>query len=180
LALPTHGEGFGLTPLEAMACGAAVAVTDWGGSRDYLGNDTLRIALDGLESCADYWQCGGKWARPSVASLRYCLRWAFEHRAQCRRMAKAASKRVRQDWTWVRSALKIEALVSEVDPAERVAVEERDVVIWRGDPIKVTTRLGGFVRDIPRELTTEQVRRLNPADMGPKGFSVENRLRRRG
>lgn len=33
--LPSHAEGLGLPALEAMACGAAVAVTDNGGSRDF-------------------------------------------------------------------------------------------------------------------------------------------------
>jgi len=32
---PSRVEGFGLPPLEAMACGAAVVVTDCGGPRDY-------------------------------------------------------------------------------------------------------------------------------------------------
>lgn len=31
----SHNEGFGLTPVEAMACGAALVTTDCGGSRDY-------------------------------------------------------------------------------------------------------------------------------------------------
>jgi glycosyltransferase involved in cell wall biosynthesis len=32
---PSHREGFGFTAVEAMACGAALATTDNGGSRDY-------------------------------------------------------------------------------------------------------------------------------------------------
>ena len=32
---PSHHEGFGLTAIEAMACGAALVTTDCGGSRDY-------------------------------------------------------------------------------------------------------------------------------------------------
>lgn len=56
----SHHEGFGLTPVEAMACGAALVTTDCGGSRDYAvpgetavvvppGNpETLATAASGL------------------------------------------------------------------------------------------------------------------------------------
>jgi L-malate glycosyltransferase len=41
-------EGFGLTPVEAMACGAALVTTDNGGSRDYgLDGETARVVPAG-------------------------------------------------------------------------------------------------------------------------------------
>lgn len=48
-------EGFGLTPLEAMACGAALATTDCGGPRDYGidGETALVVPVDDVAALAD-------------------------------------------------------------------------------------------------------------------------------
>jgi glycosyltransferase involved in cell wall biosynthesis len=44
----SHHEGFGLTAVEAMACGAALVTTDCGGSRDYaLPDETALVARAG-------------------------------------------------------------------------------------------------------------------------------------
>ncbi len=41
----SHHEGFGLTALEAMACGAALVTTDCGGSRDYAISDETALVV---------------------------------------------------------------------------------------------------------------------------------------
>lgn len=41
----SHHEGFGLTALEAMACGAALVTTDCGGSRDYAVPDETALVV---------------------------------------------------------------------------------------------------------------------------------------
>lgn len=43
--VPSHYEGFGLPGAEAMACGAALATTDTGGSRDYAIPDTTALVV---------------------------------------------------------------------------------------------------------------------------------------
>lgn len=43
--LPSHYEGFGLTGLEAMACGAALVTADSGGVREYAVNDESAIVV---------------------------------------------------------------------------------------------------------------------------------------
>jgi glycosyltransferase involved in cell wall biosynthesis len=58
----SHHEGFGLTALESMACGAALVTTDCGGSRDYAFADETAIVVpagnatvlaDGVEALLD-------------------------------------------------------------------------------------------------------------------------------
>jgi glycosyltransferase involved in cell wall biosynthesis len=38
--LPTHGEGWGLPTMEAMAMGLPVITTNWGGSTEFVTRDT--------------------------------------------------------------------------------------------------------------------------------------------
>jgi glycosyltransferase involved in cell wall biosynthesis len=177
LVLPTRGEGFGLTALEAMACGTCVAVTDFGGCKDYLGEDTLRIASS-IEPCPEYRDCHGYWAKPSMQSLRFCLRWAFENRAQAKEMGINAAKRVSEEWTWDHTAIGIEAALCQLDVNERIALTTERVVVWKGDPMKVTTRVGGFTRGTPRVITDEQIARLNPSDVHPSRFHITRRYMR--
>ena len=176
--MPTRGEGLGLTPLEAMACGVCSAVTDWGGSTDYLGDHSLRIAIDGLESCGGYHGSAGKWAKPSIASIRYCMRWAYEHREDVRRMGEESAEYVRKNWSIQSTAKQIEKLVSKIDPKERVQIESKEVVVWHGDPMKVIVPgVGGFTRAIPRgDLTPAQLDRINFED---GRFRLEKRYSRK-
>ncbi len=182
LVLPTHGEGFGLTPCEAMACGAPVAVTDWGGSVDYLGEPgvhSMRIAIDGLESCGEYHGVkGGKWAKPSLTSIRWCLRWAYEHPEELARIGEAGAKHILSNFTYAHSARRIRDLLKTVDPSERVEVESTLTVTWKGDPRWVTTPVGGFERNIPRIMTEAQYLRLSEADRNAGNFVRETRYKR--
>jgi glycosyltransferase involved in cell wall biosynthesis len=83
--LPTRGEGFGLPYLEAAACAIPSIATGWGGQIDFLSSDNALlidyemtdIPLQILPYFRNY--AGGKWAEPSVDSLRKHLRWAVEH-----------------------------------------------------------------------------------------------------
>jgi hypothetical protein len=93
-----------------------------------------------------------------------------------REMGRAASEIVRRDWTYGRTAEVIEGLVKKVKPKERVEVEERSVVVWKGDPRNVTTKVGGFVRGVPRPLTARQMELLGTDSR----FSREIRYRRIG
>ena len=52
---PSRAEGFGLPPLEAMACGAAVVLTDCGGVRTYARpeENCLMVPVQDPEAMAD-------------------------------------------------------------------------------------------------------------------------------
>lgn len=178
LVLPTRGEGFGLTPLEAMSCGCCVAVTDFGGCREYLGEDTLRIAAS-LVPCPTYRECNGYWAEPSLSSIRYCMRWAYENRKKAREMGMAASERVHREWTWKHTAMAMATALCQVKTDERIPLESVRIVNWRGVSKRVSTSVGQFVRGIPRELTDEEIALLNPGDIRDDGFKVEFCYKRR-
>lgn len=177
IVLPSHGEGFGLTPLEAAACGTPVAITDYGGCKDYIADDVLRISA-GIEPCPDYRSCYGYWASPSVESIRYCMRWAYENQAQAKELGRAAAKRVHSSWAFEHTVQAMAIALCQVNVNERIPLEREKTVSWKGDPMRVTTSIGRFTRGEVRTLTDEQIAKLNPSDVHPKGFHIEFRYKR--
>lgn len=175
LVLPTRGEGFGLTALEAMACGTCVAVTHWSSPVDFLGDHSLGIAIDSLVSARGYHGSRGQWARPSMKSIRYCLRWAYDHRAETRQMGECSAEWVADRWTYRHTADRIAKLLARVDPNERIECDTVEMVRWTGNPMTVTNRAGCFVRNIPVELPVEKVALI---DFGDGRFIKERRFRR--
>ena len=173
--MPTKGEGFGLTPLESMACGTPVAVTGFGGNLDYMDEDCLHIGIDGMESCNGYHGSDGQWCRPSLASIRYCMRYAYDNQYQMRKFGRMASERVHKGWAYLQSVKTIKKLLKAVDPTERVETETIDVIVWTGNPRQVRTKAGAFVRGEARELTQAQVALLDENDTR---FRRERRYRR--
>jgi len=109
--LPSRGEGFGLTGLEAMSTGLPLIATNWSGPADYLDiNDSLPLdyeLADADGTSSNGVQYFGKWAEPDYEHLRYLMRWLYEHREEAMNKGKAASERVHRDWTWDRVAKQI-------------------------------------------------------------------------
>lgn len=105
---PTLGEGFGLTPLEAMATGIPSIVTGWSGPKEYM-NDavgwSIEHTMDEAVEFSDpsigvYKEPCGQWAIPSMDHLVYLMRYAYEHRDEVRAKGVAAAAYVRDQWTW--------------------------------------------------------------------------------
>jgi len=109
--LPSRGEGFGLTGLEAMATGLPLIATNWSGPADYLDpadSFPLRYTLEdtGGEWFGDRRQWG-YWAEPDIQHLRELMRYLYEHREEGIARGRRASARVHRDWTWQRIAQQV-------------------------------------------------------------------------
>ena len=80
--LPTHGEGWGLPTMEAMAMGLPVITTDWGGSTAFVdATVAYPIDIDGVVSTQqtlDSPYKNNKWAQPSARHLRKLMRRVVE------------------------------------------------------------------------------------------------------
>ena len=102
---PTRGEGFGLTPLEAMATGIPAIVTNWSGPVEYM-NEEVGWKLDYTIVSADdftrtvYKEPCGNWAEPSMDQLIRLMRHAYEHRDEVKQKGINAAKYVLDNWTW--------------------------------------------------------------------------------
>lgn len=107
--LPSRGEGFGLTGIEAMATGLPLIATNWSGPADYLAEsdsyplDYQLLDLGGqrINASRRWW---GRWAEPSYEHLRQLLRHLYEHPDEARAAGRRASTRVHTCWTWERPA----------------------------------------------------------------------------
>lgn len=104
-AFPTRGEGFGLTPLEALATGIPAVVTNWSGPVEYMNNDVGWMLDYHLVEAEDFTknvyreECG-QWAEPDFDHLVHILRWAYEHQDEVKAMGKRAAEHVRTNWLW--------------------------------------------------------------------------------
>lgn len=109
--LPSRGEGFGLTGIEAMSTGLPLIATNWSGPVEYLDpTDSFPLSyklveIDKVASNGAYYN--GKWAEPDYEHLRFLMRWLFEHPREASLKGKAASDRVHEKWTWEKAAKQI-------------------------------------------------------------------------
>lgn len=101
----SSGEGFGLQPLEAMACGVTVICADNTGMREYLRSDIAipvtcrRRRLS--ESYTLRFQGGPFYElEPEWDQAIAHIRWCFEHRDEVRAIGQRAAAHVAANWTW--------------------------------------------------------------------------------
>lgn len=98
---PSWGEGFGLTPLQAMATGMPVLVTDgWAPYEKFLPATSL-IKSELVESP---WQGHhpGKMFKPDDDDLRDKLRWHFDNRESEAKRAFELTAAIHEEYNWTR------------------------------------------------------------------------------
>jgi len=114
---PTHGEGFGLPPLEAMATGLPTIVTDWMGCKEFVDNKICYpLKVDKLEEALfpDTYGDVGNWAYISIKELRRQMRYVYEHQKEARQKGKLAAKVVNKKYRFKHFT---EALEKTVKPS---------------------------------------------------------------
>jgi len=99
---PSHAEGSGLPPREAMATGLPTILTNWSGLSEVCNLDfnypLTPIAIDypddrGIEQ-------PGFQARLDVQEIMYYMRYVYEHRDEAKEKGQKASSYIHKEWNW--------------------------------------------------------------------------------
>ena len=91
--LPTHGEGWGLPYMEAMAMGLPTIATDWGGNLEFMSRNTsLLVRVAGFEPSDPYddWLRNFHWATPDVNHLAELMAWCFYNPEKAKELGRRA------------------------------------------------------------------------------------------
>jgi hypothetical protein len=112
---PTQGEGFGLSPLEALSCGTTTICTNWSGPEDYLDESysyALKHTISG--SVGSHWGDRFGYAVPSVEHLEYLMLHTYNNREEVFNKGQLAAKVVREKFTWKHTAQRLYRVFKEL------------------------------------------------------------------
>lgn len=115
---PSRGEGFGLPPLEALACGSPVIIPNGSGMNEYFNKKYfLEIDIKSLKP-AHYNRYKGEdvgdFIEPDIKSLRKQMRYAFTNRKEIYEMGERGSKWVKENYSIKQTAEKIGEIINEM------------------------------------------------------------------
>lgn len=119
-------EGFGLGPLQAMACSLPIISTLYGGQNDYLSEDNAySLILGEIKQVSDeslYEDV--KWKVPNIDEIKRTMRLVYNKWTMNDPeldYKKGMSLEIAKDWTWEKAALKAKELVSQLSSTAQVS-----------------------------------------------------------
>jgi len=109
---PTKGEAFGLTIIDAMACGLPVIVTKDvnSGHMDFCEGKDSVLWIDApnvKQGDKRFYAEGNMLAEPDLNSLKKQMRFAYENKKDLKEKALKVSEEIRSNWSWKKSAEKL-------------------------------------------------------------------------
>ena len=114
----THGEGWNMPLVEAMACGLPGIATDWSSHRDIVDESVgFPLRVRGLvRAKGSPYHVGHCWAEPDKDHLIELLRFAAGHPEETRIRGARAAARVRERWSVLRAAERIRLRIRALGP----------------------------------------------------------------
>lgn len=125
---PSRGEGFGMTPMEAMATGMPAIVPNAHGISEYFDPKCMyEVKVEGM--CPALYSRYknvdvGKMVVCSVDDLRRKMRYVYEHQSEALERGKAASEYVKS-WTYKQTAAQLKIIIEEIS---RLPVPARQMI----------------------------------------------------
>lgn len=104
---PSRGEGYGLTPVQAMSTGLPVIVSDNSGMSQFcdprynypISCKTVKVPDQQNGGYPDVWGDCGNWWEPNFDELVETMRSVYKHQGKARRKGQRAAEWVREKWT---------------------------------------------------------------------------------
>lgn len=113
---PSHAEGSGLPPREAMSTGLPVILTNWSGLAEICNieyNYPLEpVSIDFPDPRGS--EQPGFQARLEVRELMYWMRYVYEHQDEAKEKGKKASEFIQKEYSWDACAVDLLAKVKEL------------------------------------------------------------------
>lgn len=113
---PSHAEGSGLPPREAMATGLPTILTNWSGLEEVCNPDynypLKPIAIDFPDIRGE--EQPGFQARIDVGELMYWMRYVYTHQEEAMKKAQKASEFIHKEFSWDVAAKDLFSKVKEV------------------------------------------------------------------
>ena len=113
---PSRGEGFGLTPVEAMATGMPAIIPNAHGMTEYF-DPSCMIEVQATDTCPALYsryknQDVGKMVVCDIPDLMRKMRYAYEHKKETTEMGIRASEHVKQ-WTIEKTVANLSSIINE-------------------------------------------------------------------
>lgn len=123
MVYPSRGEGFGITPLEAMATGLPAIVPNAHGISEYFNADYMREVRVAEKCPAMYNRFKGvdvgQMVICDIGDLRKQMRWAYNHQSDARELGRKAQTYVQQ-WTYRNAGRQLREIIERWQKADIV------------------------------------------------------------
>jgi len=114
-----RGEGWGLGPFTAAACGNPIIITGFGGSTEYAKEDNSYLINYSLtpvfgQPWSPWYRGDQLWAEPDVKHGADLMRYVYEHQEEAKQKGEMIKKYIADNFTWKHIGQKIIKEIEEI------------------------------------------------------------------